>query len=181
MRNFEHMYKFIPMRGPEMKGFAEMAVWKGAVVQAQTYGPAAPQNHVPSGNEKEEPCGDKSGPLDRKVSDSISPVPADQSSIRASGNQIQSNSEPRKSGEFFAGVPLADSRIKVESSHLASTDSSSEEEVCTVKTETHKKGVRLISLLCFIYDQTNVLNAIVLFSGIFKNRFKLQPNLHGKQ
>lgn len=129
------------MRGPEMKGFAEMAVWKGAVVQAQSYGPVAPQNLVPSGNEKEEPRGDKSGPLNRKVSDSTAPVPADQSSIRASGNQIQSNSEPRKSGEFLAGVPLADSRSKVESSHLASTDSSSEEEACTVKTETHKKGV----------------------------------------
>lgn len=86
-----------------MKGFAEMAVWKGAVVQAQSYGPVAPQNHVPPGNEKEEPRGDKSGPLDGKVSDSI---PADRSSIRASGNQIQSNSEPRQSGEFFAGVPL---------------------------------------------------------------------------
>ena len=87
VRNFEHMYKFIPMRGPEMKGFAEMAVWKGAVAQAQSYGPVAPQNHVPPGNEKEEPRGDKSGPLDGTVSDSI---PADQSSIRASGNQIQS-------------------------------------------------------------------------------------------
>ena len=143
MHNFERMYKFIPMRGPEQKGFAEMAVWKGAVVQPRSSSSVIPHNHVSSGIEKvqnEEQHMDKNGPLDGKVPDSVSPIPTNQSSVRASGDQVQSDSEPRQSGEFSVCMPLSDSSSRIESSHLASPESSSEGEECNVKTETHKKG-----------------------------------------
>lgn len=143
MHNFEHMYKFIPMRGPEHKGFAEMAVWKGAVVQPRSSSSVTPHNHVSSEIEKvqnKEQHVDKNGPLDETQPDSVSPIPTNQSSIRASDDQVQRNSEPKQSGEFSVAMPLSDSSSRIESSHLASPESSIEGEECTGKTETHKKG-----------------------------------------
>ena len=153
MHNFERMYKFIPMRGPEQKGFAEMAVWKGAVVQPRSSSSVTPRNHVSSGIEKvqnKEQDMNKNEPLDGTVPDSVSP-------IRASDDQVQRNSEPRQSGESSVGMPLSDSSSRIESSHLASPESSIEGEECTEKTETHKKGsveAAYIILICVMTKPT---------------------------
>ena len=160
MDSFERMYKFIPMRGPEQKGFAEMAVWKGAVVQPRSSSSVTPRNHVSSGIEKvqnEEQHVDKNGPLDGTVPDSVSPIPTNQSSIRASDDQVHRNSAPRQSGESSVGMPLSDSSSRIESSHLASPESSIEEKECTEETETHKKGsveAAYIILICVMTKPT---------------------------
>ena len=161
MDNFERMYKFIPMRGPEQKGFAEMAVWKGAVVQPRSSSSSVtPHNHVSSGIEKvqnKEQDMDKNGPLDGTVPDSVSPIPTNQSSIRASDDQVHRSSEPRQSGESSVGMSLSDSSSRIESSHLASPESSIEEKECTEKTETHKKGsveAAYIILICVMTKPT---------------------------
>ena len=157
MYEYSHAYKFIRMRGPDLKGFAEMAVWKGAVVQPRlnsleqilsTSSKKSPA--LPPGTDEEgvaQQTDTKVFPSEQAPTNipSALHIPANVLSKEVSHVEIQSSSESRQSEESASDKSRLEAH-RVDSGFSASNGSSeenSEREECTdsaTKSEAHKKG-----------------------------------------
>jgi len=156
MHEFSHTYKFIRMRGPELKGYAEMAVWKLAVVQPRSSTPVQTQSrdskrtptlhHLSAGTDEVEGVAQqmdtKEFQCEQAPTDvpSVLHLPASVPSKGASHVEIQSSSTSESQPSEATSSDRVDSGFSASNGSSEENNEQKESTDSATKSEPPKKG-----------------------------------------